>query len=264
MSKDLKFTINLAKRAGNKLLREMNKISSIKKNDARDVTTNLDEETGNFIVEAIQKRFPKHNIMAEEGDNIANNSDYTWIVDPIDGTKYFVDGVKFFTVSIGLWYKGKPYLGVVYHPGTNDCFYAEKGKGAFLNNVKLKVSNVSNLNEAIISLDISKSYLLAGNKMEKFLKQLKNIVSNFFRFRALGVGSLSMCYLAQGHFDAYFDMTGNKDGQILDSGAGMAIAQEAGAKITDLNGKFPGLDARRIVVTNGKIHNELLKLLNSK
>ena len=244
------------------IVREMDLITSVAKNDARDITTNLDQEVENLIVSAIQKKFPGHNIMMEEGRDIDNQSDYIWIIDPIDGTKYFVKGVKVFTVCIGLWHQRRPYLGVVYYPGTGDCYFAEKGKGAWLNNEsrKLEVSKISRLEQSIISLDVSKTHQLAGRDKKRFLNWIKLVTDNFYRFRVWGMGSLSMCYLAQGFFDAYFDATSYT--KIVDLGAGLVIAQEAGAKITDLDGKFPGFDAKHFVVSNGKIHKKLLNLLN--
>ncbi|MCK4553562.1 inositol monophosphatase [Candidatus Parcubacteria bacterium] len=256
----LKFIIELAKRAGAKVLLGMDKIKYVKKNDIRDVSTDLDKQTEQLIVTAIQKKFPSHNIIREEGDNIDNQSDYTWIIDPIDGTKYFVNGIKFFTTSIGLWHKNKPVMGVIYNPGTKDCYWAEKNKGAFLNNKKLRVSQRNKLSEAIISIELYKIDQQTQQQKNILYKRLQNIINNFYRFRSFGCGSISLCYLAQGYFDAYFDLTGKEE--ITDLGAGLIIAKEAGAKITGLDNKFPGLNVNHLVVTNTKIHQDLLKLLN--
>ena len=122
------------------------------------------------------------------------------------------------------------------------------------------MSRVSDLKKSIISLDIARLNKLPKKEEILFLKRLKEIAKTFYRFRVLGQGALSLCYLAQGYFDAYCDLTSYT--KIVDIGAGLVIAQEAGAKITDLNGKFPKLNTGYLVVSNGKIHNQLLELLD--
>lgn len=262
MTSQLKFTIDLAKKAGDRLLRAMDSTLRVyyKKDEVRHPTFALEEEIEDMIVASILKKFPGHNIIREEGENIDHHSDYTWIIDPIDGTRYFIDGIKLFTVSIGLWHSNDPLMGVIYNPGVKDCYYAQKGHGSFLNARKLKLSNVTDLARSIIALDITKTDKLTNKEQALFLKRIKNILSSCFRFRAFGSGSLSLCYLAQGHLEAYFDLSGKEE--VLDLGAGLAIAREAGAKITGLNGKFQGMDTSHLLVTNVKIHDKLLKLLN--
>lgn len=258
VSPDLKFIIELSKKAGRKILKSMDKASLIKSQDIRDVTTNLDLESERIITSAIQKKFPNHNIMREEEGNINNQSSYTWTIDPLDGTKYFYKGIKFFSVSIALWHNNTPVMGAVYNPGTNDCYWAEKNKGAFLNGKKLKVSKTKKISEAIIYLDFQAKN---NTKIQEAIleKRLIKIYRNFYRFRTFGCGSLALCFLAQGYFDAYFDINGNQP--IIDSGGGMIIAKEAGAKITNFQGKPPGLNANHMVITNARIHQALLKLL---
>ena len=258
MSQNLKFIIELSKKAGRKILKNVDNARLIKSQDIRDVTTNLDLESEKIITSAIQKKFPGHNIMREEEDNINNQSNYSWTIDPLDGTKYFYKGIKFFSVSIALWKNNEPTIGVVYNPCTNDCYWAEKNKGAFLNGKKLQVSKIKNISEAIIYLDFqSKKH--AKIQEEILEKRLLKIYKNFYRFRTFGCGSLALCFLAQGYFDAYFDINGSQP--IIDSGGGMIIAKEAGAKITDLNGKYPGMNANHMVITNNKIHDQVLKIL---
>lgn len=264
MTKNLNFTIGLAKKAGNLLISRLDKIRKIqyKKGDLRHPTFELEKKLENEIVAAIMSRFPGHNVMREEGEDINNKSEYTWIIDPIDGTRYFINGIKFFTVSIGLWQGNEPLIGVVYNPGAGDCYFAETGKGSFLNDKKLAVSKIDNLPKSIIALDTTGTDRLNGAESNLFFRRLKKVAENFYRFRAFGSGSLSLCYLAQGHLEAYFDLSGREE--VLDIGAGLAIAKEAGAKITDPQGNYPGLDTNYLVVTNGLIHNKLLKLLNEK
>src|SRR3989338_6706289 len=260
MTKELKFAIGLAKKSGKLILAALNEEQSASaKTVKRDIYTSADLAAERLIVEEIKSKFPTHNIIREEGEEIRNGADYTWLVDALDGTKYFISGIKFFTTSIALWHKGSPILGVVYQPGTNECWFAEKGKGAFLNQRRLKTSMVDQLKDSIISLDINHLSLLTKNEQKKLFAWLKKVIGNFYRFRVIGSGSLSLCFLAMGHFDGYFDLSGRQE--MKDLGAGLIVAQEAGAKITGLNGKWPGLNGSHLVVTNGKIHNKMLKLL---
>lgn len=260
MTKELKFAIGLAKKSGKLILAALNEEQSASaKTVKRDICTSADLAAEKLIVEEIKSKFPTHNIIREEGKNIQNGSDYTWLIDALDGTKYFISGIKFFTTSIALWHKNKPIMGVIYQPGTDECWFAEKGKGVFLNDRKLKVAQEIQLKNSIISLDINHLSLLTKNEQKILFERLKKIAGNFYRFRVIGSGSLSLCYLAMGHFDAYFDLSGRQE--MWDLGAGLIIAQEAGAKITDLNGSWPGIDSEHLVVTNGKIHDKVLKLL---
>jgi len=260
MTKELKFAIGLAKKSGKLVLAALNEEQSARaKTVKRDICTSADLAAEKLIVEEIKSKFPAHNIIREEGKNIQNGSDYTWLIDALDGTKYFISGIKFFTTTIALWHKSKPIMGAIYQPGTDECWFAEKSRGAFLNNKKLKISKENQLKNSIITLDINHLSRLTTSEQEILFERLKKIASNFYRFRVIGSGSLSLCYLAMGHFDAYFDLSGKQE--IWDLGAGLIIAQEAGAKITDLKGKWPGLNANYLVVTNEKIHDKVLKLL---
>ena len=180
ISPNLKFIIELSKKAGRKILKNMDNARLVKSQDIRDVTTDLDLESERIITIAIQKKFPKHNIMREEEYNVDNQSSYTWTIDPIDGTKYFYQGIKFFSVSIALWKNSEPIMGVVYNPCTDDCYWAEKNKGAFLNGKKLKVSKTKKISEAIIYLDFQAKNN-TKNQEAILEKRLIKIYKNFYR-----------------------------------------------------------------------------------
>jgi myo-inositol-1(or 4)-monophosphatase len=258
MTKNLQFIINLTKKAGKIALENINKQIKVKKKGIGDASTDIDIKIENFLITNIKKKFPNHNIICEEEKNINNQSDYTWTIDPIDGTKYFLKGIKFFSTSIALWHNDKPIIGVVYNPGANDCYWAEEKRGSLLNGRKLTVSTTSKLSRALINIDFQEKK--CDEEEKKLLeKRLINIHRNFYRVRAYGCGSLALCFLAQGYLDVYFDITGNQP--IVDSGGGMIVAKEAGAKITNLEGKYPGVNTSHLVVTNGRIHNQVLNLL---
>ena len=260
MAPQLDFVVDLTKSAGQQALKKLDQVRIVKtKQDCLDICTNADLETESYIAKSIQQKFPGHNIIREEEDNIDQQSDYTWTIDAIDGTSYFAKGIKFFATSVGLWHQDKPLMGVVYNPGTNDCYYAERGKGAFLDQKKLGVSSTEKLLESIIQVDLASFAQLSQSNKDVLYKRLQKIVQNCYRFRSYGCGSLALCYLAQGYLDAYFDLSGRE--QIEDLGAGLVIATEAGARTTDLGGKYPGLNVNHVLVTNGKIHQKMLQLL---
>lgn len=262
MTPTLKFIKNLAWRAGVVLLKSKIKIIKVKRNEKMDILTNLDLKIEDLIVNSIKNKYPGHNIIGEERNYPKKNSPYTWTIDPVDGTKYLLAGSPLYSVSIGLWLKDKPLMGVIYWPAMKQCQWAEAGKGALADGKRLKVSSVKTVSKAIIALDMAGQSHLNIAERDTYNKRLMNISNNFFRFRAYGCGTFSLISLAQGAVDAYFDLSGKES--ISDIGAGIIIAQEAGAKITDLAGKISGLNARHIVISNGKIHKNLLKIIKRK
>lgn len=261
-SNELKLAIRLAKEAGNELMRNFNKSVVIKfKGDKRNVVTDMDLQIENLIVKKLRKAYPNHQIYGEEEGFQGEKSDYIWFVDSIDGSKYYIAGSNLFSISISLWRKNNPIVGVVYFPASKDLYWAEKDKGSFHNKKRIKVSYREELKESIIYLDQGNFNKLNKNNKIKFIKRLKAINEKFYRFRNIGCSSLGLCLLAEGSLEAYFGLSGKE--KIYDVAAGIVIGMEAGAKFTNLDGQFKGQNVSHLVVTNGKIHQKLLKLLNS-
>ena len=251
--------INLAEKSGKILLDNEDNIIVTKIKDRKDVCTNLDLKIEKFLITEIQKVYPTHNILSEEVGNLKKKSDYVWIIDPIDGTKYYEKGVPLFTVSIALQFKKELIVGVVYDPSTGNLYHASKGNGAYLNKKRLKVSDTDKISHVMICIDISKFYELKPGKAEAALSRLNQLVKKSFRIRSLGMGSLSMCYLAQGMFDAYFDITGNT--KYVDVAAGAVIVQEAQGIVTDLNGDAIGEKSEFYLASNKLLYDKIRKLL---
>ena len=262
MTKELKFAIKLAENAGKILISGLDKVIVKKtKSDKRDICTNVDIAAEEMIIKRIKSKYPDHKIYSEEKGKIKGTSSYVWIIDPIDGTKYYINGIKLFSTSIALWKNDEPIIGVIYLPGFNDIYWAEKGKGAFCNQKRIKVSSVNNLKNSMITLDITSINKLNPSKQKIAMRRLEAILKNTYRFRVFGLGSLSLCSIAKGGLEGYFDLSGKEE--ILDIAAGIVIAKESGAKITGLDNKYRGQGTSHIVITNGKIHNKFLKLLNN-
>lgn len=261
MTKELNFAIKLARQAGAVLTANFQKASVVKtKAGGLDFALDADLKSEELIIKQIKKFYPSYSIISEEAGFIEGESSHVWIIDPLDGTKFYQAGIKFFAVSIALWQGNLPLLGVVYQPFLNDVYLAQKGRGAFLNGKKIKVSAVDSLKRSRISITTSPSGELDVEAFKKSKRQLISIYDNFYRLHTADISSLSCCWVAQGLMAAHFDLIGRE--KIWDVAAGIVIAKEAGAEITGLDGKFHGQDTGHIVITNGIVHKDFLKLLS--
>lgn len=221
----------------------------IKNNDPRDLVTDIDEKIETQTRKIILKRFPKHKIIGEEFGpvRIAKN-DLVWIIDPIDGTTNYIRGLPHCCISIGLWDKKGPLIGVVYNPVTNLLFTASRGKGALLNGNKIQVSKTSALKNAYGSFSW-------GRNLDKAAINFPKLVRLMHKIRTLGSSVLEICFCAMGIFD--FDI--HNELHLWDFAAAAIIVKEAGGKITQLDGKKISFKTQAVVATNGKIHKILLK-----
>ena len=248
-SKELKTAISAAEEAGKILLERLGKAKEVE--GKGHFLTEADLESEKAIIAAVEKGFPGYNIVSEEAGEKAKGSDRTWIVDPLDGSRNYFRNFPVFTVSIALASREDLILGVVFDPSAKRLYYAEKGKGAFLNGERIAVSREKDLGKAVVSFDY-------GGLEKAALEELGKIAGKTFRVRNLGNGSLGLCYLAQGGYDAYACAYQTK---LVDIAAGIAIAREAGATVTDKKGGKPNLfESREIVASNGLLHKELLKV----
>lgn len=216
--------------------------------------TKADVESEQKIIEIIKKNFPDHNIIAEESGSEDNGSQYCWAIDPIDGTIPFVDGIPVFGVSIGVLKHGKPFVGVINMVATNELYWAMEGKGAFLNGKKIEVRKEADLKQATIALDLGHTERLI--KIEKLWKPIIEEVRYVYLF---GSAVSVFCNVARGLMDGYII-----GANIWDIAAGVVIVKEAGGKITDMFGNEPKyLEGKpRIVVSNGLVHDSILKIYN--
>ena len=178
----------------------------------------------------IKKAFPDHGIVSEETEEKVSDSEYKWIVDPIDGTVNFANGIPICCVSIGLEHKGKMLMGAVYNPVMNEFFFAEKGKGATLNDKKISVSNKTEVLTSCLVTGFPYTYLDQPNgPLEVFARLIRKGVP----VRRLGSAAIDLCWVAAGRFDGFYEHQLNA----WDSAAGFIIVEEAGGKVTDLKGE---------------------------
>ncbi len=251
---ELETAIKAAKEAGKILYESAQTAVVVEKKDRQDICTDADLKSEKKIIEILEKQFPEHNIVSEEKGRIEKESEFTWIIDPLDGTKNYIRGMTIFTVSIALAKGSEIILGAVFEPATGRMYYAEKGKGAFVDGQKMKVSKISELEDALVYFDKGNLSNLDKNEWEK----VNSLQKSVYRIRDFGLGSLALCYLALGGYDAYI---GGNTTKIMDIAAGIIIAQEAGAKISDQKGgKINLFESRKIIASNGLLDKQLLKI----
>ena len=258
-SEFLIFAITLAKEAGKIQMKYFGNISSVEKKSTNiDLLTEADKKSETYIVDKIKNKYPNHCILSEELGNIDNNSDYLWVIDPLDGTTNFTHNLPIFSVSIGLVKKNKEAIcGVVYNPAADKCFYAEKTKGSYLNDKLIKVTSCNTLSESLI---VTGFPYLHDNKYNKSFDIFKDFHDKTRGLRRLGAASLDLCFVAMGRFDGYYEYSLKP----WDICAGSLIAHEAGARVTNWDDSELPEDGSKILASNGKIHNEMVNILTNK
>lgn len=255
------FAENLASEAGKLLLKDVGKIEVFKKKDRQDIATNVDLASEALIIQAIQNTYPDHNIFSEERGKVENKSDYTWIIDPLDGTKEYFRGIPLYTVAISLKYKNDSILGVVLKPAGNQLFSAIIGGGAFLNGRKVNLSLQDKLADSFVYCYLPRYDKEREKEFDKVWESLKRVSKAVYRLRSMPDLNLSCCWLAMGGCEAVINLYNPQ--KLWDVSAGFFIANEAGARITDSQGMTISDDCQSAtIVTNGKIHKKLLEVLN--
>jgi len=255
-SKLLDFAIGLAKNTGSIHMSYFGKLSNIgSKSTKIDLVSNADIESNEYIVNAIQAEYSDHSILSEEINEYSGNSNYQWIIDPLDGTTNFVHNLPIFSCSIGLKKNNKTILGVVYNPAANKCFYAEEGKGAFLNNNRINTTSSKTLSESLLATGFPYKH---DDKYDMLFKIFKEFYDETRGIRRLGAASLDLCFVAMGRFDGFYEY-GLKPWDIC---AGEIIAHESGAIVTDWNGLNQVPDnGVRVLAANKYIHKSMVKIL---
>lgn len=255
----LKQTLIEATFAGAKVLQKYfnGSFTISSKSNINDLVTQADLESEQAIFEVIRQKFPNHYILSEESGELKMDSNVKWIIDPIDGTVNFANGIPICCVSIGIEQDGKIILGAVYNPFMNEFFFSEKGLGAALNDKRIRVSDKNDVLRSCLVTGFPYSYLDEPNgPLEVFDKLIRYNIP----VRRLGSGAIDLCWVAAGRFDGFYEHKLNA----WDSAAGFLIVEEAGGRVTDFNGDHYSLYQPHILATNGKIHDDLLLVLNGK
>ena len=229
------------------------KVSS--KEGINNLVTEADHASEKAIIETIKEFFPGHFILSEESGEIITDSEYKWIIDPIDGTVNYAHGIPICCVSIGVEQEGRMVMGAVYNPFLKEFYFAEKGKGAMLNGAPIQVSTVSTVIDSCVVTGFPYTYADTKNgPLECFERFIRKGVP----VRRLGSAAMDLCWVAAGRFDSFYE----HKLQARDSAAGFLIVEEAGGKVTDYKGDYYSPYQPHILATNGLIHDEMLRWIN--
>ncbi len=256
LAKIKKVAVEVSREAGTYALSHMGRIGKISyKQGYGNLVTDVDKGCENIIIERIKNDFPSHCVLAEESGGEIREAEFSWIIDPIDGTTNYTHGFPVFCTSIGLIKGNVLRLGVVYDPSRDELFVAEDGKGAFLNDGKIEVSGTEKVQDSLIATGFAYNY--AGKVV--VLSYFGRILKHAQAVRRGGSAALDMCYVACGRLDGFWEF-GLKP---WDTAAGLLMVKEAGGDVTTLGGTQYGIFEKEIVATNGRIQGALLGLLNS-
>ena len=257
-SPQINLIIKACMKASKSLIRDFGEIENLQVSTKGpgNFVTSADKRTEKILIDELQKAHPEYGIITEETGIInKSNTEKRWVIDPIDGTMNFLNGIPQFAISIGYEEKGEIICGVIFNPIINEMFVAEKGNGAYLNNSRIRVSNKKKIKDALLVTGGPK-----GNSKIKdiifseYIKVSKN-VSNVRKF---GSAALDMAYVACGRFDGYWQRELN----YWDIAAGIIILKEAGGFINffEEDNNFPL--KKNIIASNSNIHSELLDLIS--
>ncbi len=251
----LTIAVRAARAAGQTIIRAYNELDRVEV-DAKginDFVTNVDKEAEAAITYQIRKAYPDHTIVGEEsGENRGENSDYMWIVDPLDGTNNFVNGIPHFAVSIALQHKGITQVGVIYDPVRDELFTALRGKGAKLNDFRIRVNKSNDLTNTLIATGFP---FKARQHTETYMAIFAEIFSQCADLRRAGSAALDLAYVAAGRMDGFFEI-GLKPWDIA---AGELICREAGGTVTDFVGGHNYLATGNIVAGSPKVTTKMVK-----
>ena len=220
------------------------------KGDA-DLVTAADRASEALIIDRLQARFPRHDLMGEEGARRETGSEYKWYIDPLDGTTNFAHGFPVFCISMGLEHKGQLIAGVVYDPTRGEMFAAEKGSGAYLNQRRIYVSKTARLSESLLATGFP-SHKRHKNPNIHFYHQ---ITLRTHGVRRAGSAALDLASVASGRYDGFWEFNLNP----WDLSAGVLLVEEAGGHVTGFFGQPFRLEDRDVVASNGLIHADLLR-----
>jgi myo-inositol-1(or 4)-monophosphatase len=229
-------------------------IKNVEEKGLNDLVSYVDKQAEKMIVEKLSDILPEADFITEEGTGHTDGKDYTWIIDPLDGTTNFIHGLPIFSVSIALRYLDEIVIGVVYEINFHECFYAMKDHGAFCNGKAIKVSSVNSLSESLIATGFPYS---AFSQIDVYLDVLKELMRKCHGVRRLGSAAIDLCYVACGRVDGFFEY----DLKPYDVAAGALIVQEAGGVVTDFSRGKNYLFGKEILATNEFIHEEFDGLL---
>lgn len=251
----LNFAIETARQAGAILHEKFGKKINISMKGQANLVTEADLASEKLIVEKIQSHYPKHSILAEESGHtsVDGHTNWRWIIDPLDGTTNFAHGYPCFAVTIALEHEGQIVVGVTYDPTRDELFAAERGKGASLNNKSIRVSDTSELGNALVTTGFPYNFRNEGN----FSRHLLDFMVKSRGVRRDGSAAIDLAYVACGRFDGFWEEGLNP----WDVAAGYLLIEEAGGAVSYYDGSKASIYKPPICASNGRIHSQMLAVL---
>ena len=251
--------IKAARAAGSIINRAALDVESVRisQKQVNDFVTEVDHAAEKVIIETLLTAYPGHGILAEESGSTqgAQDSDYVWIIDPLDGTTNFIHGFPVYCVSIALAVKGKVEQAVIYDPSRNDLFTATKGRGAFMNDRRIRVSKRTRLEECLISTGFP---FRPGDNFKNYMNMMADVMQRTAGMRRPGAAALDLAYVAAGFTDGFFE-TGLKP---WDVAAGSLLVTEAGGLIGNFTGEADFMDHQECMAGAPRIYGQLVPLLS--
>jgi len=254
----LNIAVKAARAAGSIINRASLDLDLLKINvkSPNDFVTEVDHAAEQAVIETLLTAYPGHAILAEESgrQHGAKHSEYLWIIDPLDGTTNFIHGFPVYAVSIALAHRGVMQQAVVYDPARNDLFYATKGRGAYLNDRRLRVSKRTRMNEALIGTGFP---FRKGDNFKRYVKMFEEVMQQCAGLRRPGAAALDLCYVAAGWYDGFFETGLNP----WDIAAGSLMITEAGGVVSDFSGGGRWLERGNIIGAPPGVHEELVAMI---
>ena len=251
--------VNAAQKAGRALRRDFGEVEQLQvsRKGPADFVSKADLKAEKILVEELQKARPAYGFLLEEGGEVEGTDiSNRWIIDPLDGTTNFLHGIPHFCVSLALERDRRIEAGVVYNPITDDLYYAERGKGAFLRDQRLRVSGRGKLEDALFATGIP---FLGRPGHAEFMAELEVVMAKSSGIRRFGSAALDLAFVAAGRYDGYWE----RNLSAWDIAAGILLVREAGGIVVDTDGRDKMLDTGNIVATNANIDRDFMRLLKA-
>jgi len=254
----LNIAVRAARRAGAIINRASQDIGAltIKKKKFNDFVSEVDVAAERAIIDTLRDVYPTHDFLGEESGSTSHQSDFMWIIDPLDGTTNFLHSFPQYCVSIALQHKGEITQAVIFEPIRNDLYTATKGRGAFLNDKRIRVSKCDKLQEALIGTGFPFRDL---EYLDNYLNMFKFMIQKTAGIRRAGSAALDLAYVASGALDGFWEIGLSP----WDIAAGALLIQEAGGIVTDLYGQTGWLESGNILVASPKIHDDMQAIIAS-
>jgi len=254
LKEHLAFAEGIALGAGRILIDGFSRAKRVNYKGSINPVTQFDLRSEKFLISKISRQYPDHNVLAEEGGGRERKSPYRWVVDPLDGTVNYAHGFPVYCVSVGLQYEDDGVVGAVYDPEQREMFSAARGLGAFLGKKRIRVSSEKNLRRSLLATGFAYNVGTARkNNLGMFARMMKQAQA----IRRLGSAALDMCWVAAGRLDGFWEYYLHP----WDTAAAKVIVEEAGGRVTRIDGRPFSIFDKDIMASNGNIHASMKRVL---